>query len=440
MVQFRASLWRFCLLSLPLASALTLPQKVLSEGDGVYELSNDDLTLNVTEVQSGEIAPFTFTSSNARSCDNFDPVNFDYDVAIIGGGPAGLAASMSLGRVARTSLMYDSGEYRNGKTRYMHDVLGQDGKRPLDFRIAVRGQIDMHYSDYSKRATSGLKVTAIQPLTKGFRIWDENEGKINVRKVILATGITDIMPKITGFDEAFGRGLFWCPWCDGFDYKGRAMTIISKPGNFPGAIASALAMSKLTSNIKIVASVNTKLDDAERAATEARWPGWEKTLKTYGIDVYYGVVSKIERTAKGGEPSDDEYKITKSGSPSTFVTNGILYSTSTKQTSSLHKQLHLQMDGSSIKVADNMESSMGGVFAVGDAKGGSTNAYHAMWSAKRAVVNIHSAINKEDYLDKVPATMVMAEGGDEEFYQRQIDELNWQMDQDILEMAKIWGA
>jgi threonine dehydrogenase-like Zn-dependent dehydrogenase len=112
-------LWQLCFLSIPLASALTVPQKVLAEGNDVSELMDDELMFNTTDI--------SISSFDARSCDNWDPTTWDYDVAIVGGGPAGLAASMSLGRVARTSIMYDSNEYRNGKTRYMHDVLGQDG-------------------------------------------------------------------------------------------------------------------------------------------------------------------------------------------------------------------------------------------------------------------------------------------------------------------------
>lgn len=122
-MQYRTLLWQLCLLSIPLASALTVPQKVLAEGNGVSELTDDELHFNTTE-----IGLYDISSSDDRSCDNWDPVTWDYDVAIVGGGPAGLAASMSLGRVARTSLMYDSNEYRNAQTRYMHDVLGQDGK------------------------------------------------------------------------------------------------------------------------------------------------------------------------------------------------------------------------------------------------------------------------------------------------------------------------
>lgn len=108
------------------SSALTVPQQILEDDTSLAEYNDSDLIVNATEVDT-----YNFGGSDLRTCDNWDPSSWDYDVAIVGGGPAGLAASMSLGRVARTSLMYDSEEYRNGKTRYMHDVLGQDGQSTL---------------------------------------------------------------------------------------------------------------------------------------------------------------------------------------------------------------------------------------------------------------------------------------------------------------------
>ncbi|OQE94735.1 hypothetical protein PENNAL_c0003G01330 [Penicillium nalgiovense] len=202
------------------------------------------------------------------------------------------------------------------------------------------------------------------------------------------------------------------------------MVILGKPGNFAGAIGSALNLRKLTTNIQIVAW--GKITGADKKNVEARWPGWETVIKkTYGINVHETDITKIERTAKGKEPYDDEYKLTLDGSTRTLITIGVLISTDHKQTTNLHKNLHLQMDGMSAKVAFNMESSIGGIDVVGDDNNdGSTNAYHDMWSAERAVVNAHVALNKEKYLEQVPGAMVAAEGGDEELYQGQIDELH----------------
>ncbi|KAJ5725880.1 uncharacterized protein N7483_007237 [Penicillium malachiteum] len=434
MVGMKNTLRALCLL-FNLASALTVPQEILENENGISQLAENDLRINTTEIET-----FNFAATDIRSCENWDPNEWDYDVAIVGGGPAGLAASMSLGRVARTSLMYDSEEYRNAKTRYMHDVLGQDGQVPLKFRVAVRGQIDEHYSEYSFRATRGSKVTAIQPLSKGFRVYDSKGGKITARKIILATGVTDVLPNKPGFADAFGRGLFWCPWCDGFDYRGRDMVVIGKSGKLASAIGSALNLRKLTTKIQIVAG--GRITDADKAAAEERWPGWEKVIKTtYGIKIHEVDVTKIERTAKGTEPGDDEYRLTLNGAPSSIITHGILISADTDQTSDLYKQLHLQMDGKSIKVQSNMETSVNGIYAVGDANNdGSTNAYHAMWSAKRAVVNAHVAISKDEYLESVPAAMVAAMGGDERFYERQIEELHWMMGNDVEELYKALGG
>lgn len=119
MVQLKVSAGRLCLLALPLVSALTVPQKPISQ----YSDDSAPEQLKLGEVDNAE-----FNLTEYTSMDEWNPTDWDYDVVIVGGGPAGLAASMSLARVARTSLLYDSQEYRNEQTRYMHDVLGQDGE------------------------------------------------------------------------------------------------------------------------------------------------------------------------------------------------------------------------------------------------------------------------------------------------------------------------
>lgn len=216
-------------------------------------------------------------------------------------------------------------------------------------------------------------------------MYDDGGRQVTAKRVILATGIKDVLPNKQGFAEAFGRGMFWCPWCDGHDYKNRKLVVY---GKLASAIGSALTMRKLTTDITIV--TGGPLTKEDKDAAEARWPGWETVVKnTYKITIRENDIDRVERIASGTEPKDDEYRIHLNGG-GPLVANGIFIHAPTVQTSSLHKQLRLEMDGSSVKVKDNKESSLGGLYVVGDANNdGSTNAYHAMWSAKRAAVSCH---------------------------------------------------
>lgn len=270
----------------------------------------------------------------------------------------------------------------SGRTSHLSKRPGQI---PLRFRTTVRKQIDDLYPDYSFWATRKTKVTGIVPLEKGFRVYDEDGRQVTAKRVILATGIKDVLPNKPGFAEAFGRGMFWCPWCDGHDYKDRKMVVY---GKLSSAIGSALIMRKLTTDITIV--TGGPITKEEKDAAEARWPKWEEVIKNkYKITVRENDIVKLERTASGTEPKDDAYRVHFDGGYP-LDANGILIQAPTAQTSNLYKQLRLEMDGSSIKVKDNKESSLSGLYVVGDANNdGSTNAYHAMWSAKRAAVSCH---------------------------------------------------
>lgn len=130
-----------------------------------------------------------------------DPV----DVLVIGGGPGGLTAALTLARQRHTVVVFDSGQYRNAATNHIHTVLTWDHKHPSDFRAAARGNIASGYE------TTTFRDVAIEKLQKtkagAFEATDA-EGTLWVgKKVILATGVMDIYPDITGYHECWGSGM-----------------------------------------------------------------------------------------------------------------------------------------------------------------------------------------------------------------------------------------
>ena len=141
-----------------------------------------------------------------------------YDVLIIGGGPAGLAVATGLVRQLHTALVFDSGVYRNARTHHMHNVPGFDHADPAEFRAKARADLLRRYDTVQFQSAN---ITEVKKLDNGqFSARDEEGNVFQGKKLVLASGIKDIMPNIEGFGDCWARGIFHCLFCHGFEERG----------------------------------------------------------------------------------------------------------------------------------------------------------------------------------------------------------------------------
>jgi thioredoxin reductase len=141
-----------------------------------------------------------------------------YDALIIGAGPAGLSTALGLARQTYSAIVFNSNQYRNAFSERMHNVVTWDHKPPSDFRAAARDNIESRYNTiHFKNATI---VSATKKDDGTFEAVDEQQNKYQGRKLVLATGVTDVLPDIKGFSELWGKRIFHCLFCHGFEERG----------------------------------------------------------------------------------------------------------------------------------------------------------------------------------------------------------------------------
>lgn len=138
-----------------------------------------------------------------------------FEVIIIGGSYAGLSAAMTLGRALRKVLIIDNGKPCNRNTPHSHNFLTQDGKTPSEIAALGRTQVEAYrtVSFYEGLATKGKKTDY------GFEITTFNNDTFKAKKLIFATGVKDLMPKIDGFAACWGKSVIHCPYCHGYEVK-----------------------------------------------------------------------------------------------------------------------------------------------------------------------------------------------------------------------------
>lgn len=207
---------------------------------------------------------------------NMNTDNKKFDAIIIGGSYSGLAAGMALGRALKKVLIIDSGKPANAQTPHSHNFLTQDGNTPKGIATIGKQQVEKYnnVNFYNGLALTGSKIE------NGFEITTESGEKFQATKLIFATGIKDIMPKIDGFAECWGISAIHCPYCHGYEVRNTKTGIL---GNGDYAYELSKMISNWTKDLTIYTNGKSTLN-AEQL----------QKLKSHNIQIVEKEIKKLD--------------------------------------------------------------------------------------------------------------------------------------------------
>jgi thioredoxin reductase len=145
-----------------------------------------------------------------------------FDCAIIGGGPAGLNAALVLGRARRNTILFDNNNPRNAVTQESHGFITRDGIKPKEFR-------EIAHRDIAKYPSVMYEKTEIISITKKGRLFElvtSDKELYQSKTIIISTGLKDVLPDIENISDYYGKSLFNCPYCDGWEMRDKPLVVI----------------------------------------------------------------------------------------------------------------------------------------------------------------------------------------------------------------------
>ena len=199
------------------------------------------------------------------------------DCIIVGGGPAGLNAAVVLGRCRRKVLLFDSATYRNQYSHGVHNYLTRDDMLPSELLDIARKEVNK----YGARMMMKKVVQARKNADGIFVVRDEDGTTYHAKKLLIATGLQDKVPQIPGFQELYGKAVYHCPYCDGWEVCDREVGVYARNKN---GYELALALKSCwTNNVTLYTDGRNKLKPTE-----------VESLTANGISIVSYPVSHLE--------------------------------------------------------------------------------------------------------------------------------------------------
>lgn len=192
----------------------------------------------------------------------------EVDVLIVGGGPAGLAAALVLGRSRRTVLVVDAGEPRNAPAPAMHSFLTRDGTPPGELLALARAEVAGYGVQlHDGRAISASWVGERSHHEERFRVALEDGGTVVARRLVVTAGLVDQLPNIDGLARRWGRDVIHCPYCHGWEVRDRTIGVLATS---PMALHQVGLFRQLSDRVLLLQHTGPEPDADQSAMLAAR--------------------------------------------------------------------------------------------------------------------------------------------------------------------------
>ncbi|MBX5462150.1 MAG: NAD(P)/FAD-dependent oxidoreductase [Steroidobacteraceae bacterium] len=297
-----------------------------------------------------------------------------WDVVIAGAGPAGLSAALVLGRSRRRVLLCDTGTPRSWATKRMHSFLTRDGVAPDTFRRAAHRDLQR----YPNVVCCPMEVTSARRLSNGF--FDVLVGGTHharARKMLIATGVLDELPPIAGIEHFFGKTVFTCPYCDGWEWRDAAIAVY---GRRHRGFEMARALTGWSDDIALCTNGRSGLSQAD-----------QRSLTRNGIRIFQEPIARL----KGSRGRLDAI-VFRSGR--VLPRSVLFFDTPSHAQSTLAQSLGCQFTrNGGVRCGQYEATSVPGVFVAGNIIRDVQLAIVAAAEGTRAAFGINRALTREDF-------------------------------------------
>ena len=225
------------------------------------------------------------TQQNQSSSTPQNQQKLSAEVAVIGGGAGGLAASIALARSLRSVIVIDAGSPRNAPSAHAHNILGHEGVNPVDLVAKGRQEAEAYGVQFVDASVVSAQDDGRAPETLSFILETSVGVSIEAQRIVIATGLSDVLPDIPGLADGWGETVIHCPYCHGYEVRGENIGII---GTTAMSYHQAMLFSQLSDRVTFVRHEAPAPDGQQR-----------KMLESLGIAYVDAAIEAVVRTDAG---------------------------------------------------------------------------------------------------------------------------------------------